>query len=115
MTDDADQPDPATDLRAAIEVLRAAKPHGWIDAVADAVVEAGGADAGDLLGLAADRAASGHPAEETDPEAALAALEASLADDQARPGISASEIDLIADLPPVRPLDGGGDHRDMGN
>lgn len=98
---------------AAIERLRAARPHGWIDTVADAVVEVGGADAGDLLAMAADRVAAGYPAEDGDPEAALAALEASLGDDRAAPGISAADIDLLADLPQVRPPEG--DHRDMGN
>lgn len=109
---DASAPDPVTDLRAAIDRLRVARPHGWIDVVADLVVETGGTDAGDLLALAADRAASGHPAEDADPEAALAALKADLADDQARPVVSAQDVDLLADLPPVRPRD---EHRDMGN
>lgn len=115
MPDDAAAPDPAVDLRAAIERLRTAKPHGWIDAVADAVVDIGGHDAGDLLSLSADRAAAGYPADDGDPEAALAALEADLADDRPTPSISAAEIDLLADLPPARPPRDDGGHRDMGN
>ena len=114
MPDDAAAPDPVADLRAAIERLRAARPHGWIDVVADAVVDIGGHDAGDLLALSADRAAAGYPAEDGDPEAALSALEADLAEDRPRPGPSAADIDLLADLPPVRPQRDDG-HRDMGN
>jgi hypothetical protein len=48
---------------ALLDLLRRMKrvdPVGWIDDVADAVRDAGGIDASDLLTMAADRAASGY-------------------------------------------------------
>lgn len=95
------------DLITALARLHAERPGSWLDVVADAVAGIGGTDAADLLGMAADRAASGlSRGEEADPEAALANLEADLKelDDLHRmdgPSEAAKAVDLLADLPPA--------------
>ena len=108
------RPDPAyasgmsddvpADLIAVLTRLRAADPSQWLDQVADAVVALGGPDAGDLLCTAADRAASGVPASETDEagdaDAALRALEADLTTPPL-PHLDPVQTDLLAHLPPL--------------
>jgi len=110
-------PDPVDDLRAALERLRISKPAGWLDIIADAVVDLGGTDAAELLHLAVDRAASGHPADDGDPEAALEALEADLraVDAQPKPSVEPTSVDVLANLLPLDDKRSPDVRRDMGH
>jgi hypothetical protein len=114
------------DLVAALARLQHADPEGWIDQVANAVVALGGPDAGERLIIAADQAAVAPPegitpTADADPTedattAALRELEASL-DAPPLPHMDQQQIDLLAALPPVDPLDPQrrSTHRDMSN
>lgn len=103
MTDETLPRIPA-DFTEALERLKRDHPGTWLDLIADAVVEIGGTDA-DLLTLTADRAAAGIPADggEGDPEAALRAMEADLSSETMQGTVSAKDVDLLAELPPVQP------------
>lgn len=90
------------DLSTLFRRLQHEHPDAWQHLIAQAVVDVGGTDAGDLLAIAADDAAAGAPG---DTEQALADLEADLGTSKATradpppltPGLA--DLDLLADLP----------------
>lgn len=85
------------DLSTLFRRLQHEHPDAWLHLIAQAVVDVGGTDAGDLLAIAADNAATGAPG---DAELALADLEAQ---HERRPvppltpGLA--DFDLLTDLP----------------
>ena len=105
------------DLLILLRRLQAERPGSWLEDVADAVVSVGGTDSADLLGIAADRAASGidRDADAGDPEQALQAMEAELRANPPPLNLADPNLDLLAQLPPATLPNVKPPPRSMGN
>lgn len=95
--------DPPADLLAALRRLQIERPDAWPDAVAEAVVAVGGAEAADQLALAASGYAPDEDDDDGDSEQALAELEDDLRAIAGVDGPNQTEpIGLPAGPPPPR-------------